>query len=140
MSNESAMEHNELCLRIATEAHDGQMRRGGEPYINHPIRVANAFPVDSYRRSIAYLHDVLEDCSEWTGKRLALEGVFPTVYVAVELLTKKPGQDYDDYLDDVREINAAREVKIADMLDNLTDSPTPKQVEKYKKGILYLAN
>ena len=82
---------------------------------------------------------MLEDCSEWTGKRLALEGVFPTVYVAVELLTKKHGQDYDDYLDDVREINAAREVKIADMLDNLTDSPTdnltPKQIED-----LYLTN
>ena len=138
MSNESAMEHNELCLRIATEAHEGQTRRGGEPYINHPVRVAELFPEGSLERSIAYLHDVLEDCPECTGMKLWKAGVLPVVIDAVTLLTKTHG-DYEMYLEGLSSSYRARKVKIADMLDNLTDSPTPKQVEKYKKGILYLA-
>jgi len=34
----------------------------------------------------------------------------------------------------------ARKVKIADMLSNLADNPTDKQIKKYAKGLLFLVD
>ena len=42
------------------------------------------------------------------------------------------------YLARVKENPIALKVKIADMLCNLADDPTPRQVEKYRKGMLFL--
>ena len=44
---------------IATEAHEGQKRSDGKPYITHPARVAAA--VKDRLKPIAWLHDVVED-------------------------------------------------------------------------------
>jgi (p)ppGpp synthase/HD superfamily hydrolase len=55
------------ALAFATEAHDGQTRKGsGEPYINHPVGVKTIletlFPEASVEMKIAaLLHDVIED-------------------------------------------------------------------------------
>ena len=47
----------ELAKEIATRAHDGQVDRGGHPYINHPQSVAGM--VDGEKEKIvAWLHDV----------------------------------------------------------------------------------
>lgn len=49
----------------AEKAHSGQMRRNGEPYITHPLAVANIladFHMDHYSICAAMLHDVIEDC------------------------------------------------------------------------------
>ncbi len=134
----NSIEHSDLCLKIATEAHEGQFRRGGERYISHPIRVASSFDQGSTARCIAYLHDVLEDCSDWTGLRLMEAGVQLWVVNSVERLTKKPVDSYYGYLSGLLDDHLAKRVKVADMLDNLTDAPTLKQVKKYKAGILYL--
>jgi (p)ppGpp synthase/HD superfamily hydrolase len=55
------------ALDYATQAHAGQTRSGGEPYIGHPVRVANT--IQKYKQShnidaliaAAYLHDTIED-------------------------------------------------------------------------------
>lgn len=54
----------ELAQAWATVAHDGQSRKGaGEPYINHPTRVAEA--VWGWRaKTLAYLHDTIEDSDD----------------------------------------------------------------------------
>ena len=52
------------ALDIALEAHKGQMRKSGEPYIVHPILVAAitaAFSNDETMVQAALLHDVVED-------------------------------------------------------------------------------
>lgn len=55
------------ALCFAAEKHDGQYRKGGRvPYIVHPVQVA--FGVSTYTNNeeviaAAFLHDVLEDCS-----------------------------------------------------------------------------
>lgn len=57
------------ALDVATEAHKNQFRdENKEPYINHPIRVANIlkqhFPNDYSLIDAAYCHDILEDCPD----------------------------------------------------------------------------
>jgi GTP pyrophosphokinase len=49
---------------VAREAHDGQLRNSGEPYINHPVAVANILldlKLDPASVAAALLHDVAED-------------------------------------------------------------------------------
>ncbi len=49
---------------FAAKAHEGQNRRSGEPYISHPIRVAEIIAglyLDAGSIKAALLHDVLED-------------------------------------------------------------------------------
>jgi hypothetical protein len=51
-----------------------------------------------------------------------------------------PETDYDDYPERVAASPIAAKVKIADMLSNLADDPTPKQIRKYAKGLLRLVH
>ena len=54
-----------LAYRYADEAHLGQMRNNGEPYITHPIAVAAQcaeWKLDAQALMAALLHDALEDC------------------------------------------------------------------------------
>ena len=53
------------AYRFADQAHLGQMRKNGEPYITHPIAVAQLcaeWKLDAQALCAALLHDVLEDC------------------------------------------------------------------------------
>lgn len=63
---------------VAFIAHEGQKRRSGEPYIDHPVAVASILldlQVDAGSIAAALLHDVVED----TGVSLAqLEQLFGT--------------------------------------------------------------
>jgi GTP diphosphokinase / guanosine-3',5'-bis(diphosphate) 3'-diphosphatase len=54
-----------LAYRFADEAHLGQMRKNGEPYITHPIAVAAQcaeWKLDAQALMAALLHDAIEDC------------------------------------------------------------------------------
>ncbi len=76
-----------MALDYATACHDGQCRRSGEPYIEHPINVAlilTELGMDTESIVAALLHDVVEDTDATTemvskmfGKEIALlvEGV-----------------------------------------------------------------
>ena len=68
----------ELAKAWATVAHDGVSRKGaGEPYINHAERVAES--VWGWRRkSIAWLHDVIEDAQDPEEMEAALRAIFPS--------------------------------------------------------------
>ena len=49
---------------VARDAHQGQMRSSGEPYITHPVAVAEilaGWHLDSQALCAALLHDVMED-------------------------------------------------------------------------------
>lgn len=53
------------AYRFADEAHLGQLRNSGEPYITHPIAVAAQcaqWKLDAQALMAALLHDALEDC------------------------------------------------------------------------------
>src|SRR5437868_8965540 len=53
------------AYRFADEAHLGQLRNSGEPYITHPIAVAAQcaeWKLDAQALMAALLHDAIEDC------------------------------------------------------------------------------
>ncbi len=59
------VEQVRLAYRFADEAHLGQLRNNGEPYITHPIAVATQcaeWKLDAQALMAALLHDALEDC------------------------------------------------------------------------------
>ena len=59
------LEQVRLAYRFADEAHLGQLRNSGEPYITHPIAVAAQcaeWKLDAQALMAALLHDALEDC------------------------------------------------------------------------------
>ena len=55
----------EDAYQFAERAHSGQLRRSGEPFIEHPIQTALLLAdlkLDANALAAALLHDVLEDC------------------------------------------------------------------------------
>ena len=59
------LEKVRLAYRFADEAHLGQLRNSGEPYITHPIAVAAQcaeWKLDAQALTAALLHDAMEDC------------------------------------------------------------------------------
>lgn len=131
----------EISKQVASRAHSGQHRRDGwTPCINHPAAVAGKLAGESaVVIATAWLHDVLEDTAE-TPETLRAAGLPDSVIHAVEVLTKNEGVSYDEYLLCVRQNWIACKVKIADMLHNLSDAPTDRQIIRYAKGLLVLLN
>ncbi|MFP5382802.1 MAG: RelA/SpoT family protein [Gammaproteobacteria bacterium] len=53
------------AYHYAREAHEGQFRQDGDPYISHPLAVAGILTdmhMDAQSLAAALMHDVLEDC------------------------------------------------------------------------------
>jgi len=130
------------AIQIAASAHEGQVDRGGAPYILHPLRVMLAQETDEARIA-AVLHDVVEDSDDWTIDRLREEGFSERVLQAVAALTKEGPQDYFEYLKGVKKIPLAVRIKVADLTDNLNPNrlgrePTESDLarfEKYEKAL-----
>ncbi len=123
---------------IAIAAHHGQTRRDGKtPYYVHPVRVMERIKENGYDleyQAVALLHDVLED-TEVTVRDLLLRGIPEHIIHAVIVLTKDKELSYETYLGLVKRTELARVVKIADMIDNLADKPSKKQIIKYAIGL-----
>lgn len=77
------------AYRFADEAHLGQMRASGEPYITHPIAVAAQcaeWKLDAQALMAALLHDAIEDCG--VTKAQLIERFGAAVAELVDGLTK----------------------------------------------------
>lgn len=128
----------QLAEEIAIKAHAGQFRRGGVvPYIEHPRAVAKRVPGDPEAQVVAWLHDVIEDTGE-TEESLRAAGIPSHLVDAIVLMTKSRESTYEKYLDRIATSPLVTKVKIADMISNLADNPTTKQIRKYAKGLLRL--
>lgn len=141
--NQSEQSMFDLALSITKKAHKGQYDKAGVDYIEHPLFVASQVDTQE-EKAVALLHDVLED-SPYTAEELKLAGLPETVVTAVQILTKKKGQDYQLYLEFVKSNPIARRVKLADLKHNsdlsrlatITEKDR-ERLEKYKKAIDYL--
>ena len=103
------------AMRIAYDAHAGQLDKGGDPYVFHPFYVAERMP-DEVSVCVALLHDVVED-TEVTLQDLACD--FPAeVIEALGLLTHEDGVPYLDYVAAAAANPIARRVKLADLEHN----------------------
>ena len=139
------MNYAQIAKEIAVEAHLNQTRRGGGRYIDHPMRVADRVfkfggritPDPMQLEATAWLHDVLED-SRWTANALEVAGIPKVVVDAVVLLTRPAGYTYGGYIARLANDPLARRVKMADLLDNLSDAPTLSQIERYSRALGFL--
>lgn len=133
----------EKAMKIAIDAHHGQVDKSGKPYIFHPLEVMrNVSSLDA--KIVAILHDVIEDTSI-TLSDLEKEGFSKEILDALELLTHKKNVPYLDYINSLKENPLSKEVKIADLKHNMdiTRIPNPsekdyKRLEKYKNALLIL--
>ena len=134
---------SEKAYEIAKKAHLGQIDKAGEDYIKHPKKVASFVKTDE-EKAVAYLHDIIED-TELTLEDLREYGFSEGILKAVDVITKKKGQDYQTYLNSVKENKLARVVKLADFrhnsdltrLINITEKDIERK-EKYQKAIDFL--
>lgn len=134
-----------LAETIAVNAHKSQWDKGGHPYINHP-RFVSAHCTSPESRIVGMLHDVVED-TDVTLDALREYGFSEDILMALDLVTKKKGPDYDEdlYYEKIKTNPIAREVKLADLKHNSDISriphPTEKDIRKteyYKSRIEYL--
>jgi (p)ppGpp synthase/HD superfamily hydrolase len=151
---------------FARTRHEGQFRRGKEcshfpavdmngnsfkdnceepkPYFTHPEKVAELIRADGgseFEQSVAMCHDLIED-GRATLKEIE-ESVGSDVAYTVDNLTKLKDETYEDFIKQILAAFEFREqsikIKIADIVANLSDSPTPKQIEKYYKALKILS-
>ncbi|KAL1155824.1 hypothetical protein V6Z11_A08G050700 [Gossypium hirsutum] len=108
-SSELELVHN--ALKLAFEAHDGQKRRSGEPFIIHPVEVARILgelELDWESIAAGLLHDTVEDTNIVTFQRIE-EEFGPIVRRIVEGETKvsKLGKlKYKNENDSVQDVKA----------------------------------
>jgi hypothetical protein len=128
---------------IAKKAHAGQVDKAGEDYFNHPKRVSYNFNEDN-EIIVAFLHDVIED-TNITLEQLKKEGFNDEVLVALDAITKRESESYDQFIDRVKENPIALKVKMADLRDNMDILRLPELTEKdlqriakYHKAYKYL--
>ena len=84
------------AYKFADEAHLGQMRKNGLPYITHPISVAALcaeWKLDAQAIAAALMHDVLEDCGVTKLEIVTQFGA--TVADLVDGLTKLDKLEFD---------------------------------------------
>ena len=126
----------------AARWHEGQRDKAGKPYITHPERVAGRLSAPE-EQVVAWLHDTVED----TGLTLReIENTFgPETAAAVDAVSRRPGEDWEDYLRRVKQNEVARKVKISDLIDNSNLSRIPvvtlRDVDrqlKYNQALRYL--
>ena len=108
------------ALRLALRAHHKQVDKIGAPYILHVLRVISDPSLTTEEEwVVAALHDVLEDTNIDTLHMLVHEipllqqerGILDTL----DIITRKPSQDYLGYIYQIVNDDVARKVKLADI-------------------------
>lgn len=130
----------EHAIAIAAGAHAGQVDKGGSPYILHALRVM--LKVHSpEERIVAVLHDVVEDC-DISLDELREEGFSETVLQAIDSLTRRQGEAYEEFIARAAQNPIGRVVKLADLEENsdLSRIANPgwddlERVEKYRRAM-----
>lgn len=109
------------AIIIAATGHKDQVDKGGQPYILHPMRVCGAlFGQPPEVLQVGVLHDVIED-TPITMEMLAKEGFAAVVLEAVDAISRREDEVYNDYIERLCENAIAVQVKVVDVLDNMTD-------------------
>ena len=107
------------AMKIAYEAHLGQLDYNGVPYIFHPYHLAEQMD-DEISCTVALLHDVVEDTPITLSD---LEQIFPMQVVEiVRLLTHDENIDYFDYIQEIKKNPIATKVKLEDLKHNSDES------------------
>jgi (p)ppGpp synthase/HD superfamily hydrolase len=126
----------ERAIVIAAEGHAGVKDKGGAPpYVLHPLRMMLSMSSND-ERIVAVLHDVCEDCPGWTFARLKSEGFASHIITALDSVTKREGEEYEDFARRAAADPIGRPVKLADLEDNsdLSRIAEPTEVDYRRIG------
>lgn len=108
------------AILFAYEKHQGQLDKANKPYIVHPIMVSHShYIVSETSKIVTILHDTMEDC-EVTREELIELGLTSRMVGLIELLTRKKGERYFEYIDRIANSgdSTAICVKLADLEHN----------------------
>lgn len=147
-TSEADMIRIKKAFELARKAHANQWRKGGEPYILHPIAVAlilaEDLQLDANPVIAAFLHDVVED-TDYTLDQLREEFgddvAFLVKVVTKKVVGKKNGEEYkfskqlDNYrqlLDSMQHDIRAILVKLADRTHNMRTLASMKPEKQMK--------
>jgi (p)ppGpp synthase/HD superfamily hydrolase len=140
MSDEELLEK---AIGIAVSAHRAQKDRYQAPYILHPLRVMARLD-NTTEKIVGILHDVVED-TDWTFEGLKREGFPPAVLLALDCVTKREGEEYEDFVKRSASNSIAIRVKLADLEDNMDLRRMPQvsdqdlhRLQKYVKAWRFL--
>ena len=136
----------EDAIALASLAHRGHRYPSpeSEPYIFHSLRVMLTFrePVD---QMAAVLHDAVED-TYLDLADLVEAGYRTDVVTAVDSLTRRVSEPYEDYIGRVAQNEVARRVKVADLRENLANNQrrpeapgNAERIDRYEAALARLA-
>lgn len=113
------MNQIDLCLKIATEAHCGQLDRSNYSVILHPLAVG-LMGKNEGEKCVGFLHDVIEDTNISAEYMLEM-GVKAEYVEACKLLTHDKRVPYLDYVRAIKDSGneLAIAVKLNDLKHNL---------------------
>lgn len=135
----STLEH---AIALAAEAHAGDTDRAGNPYIHHPMRVMYACEEGTEARTVAALHDVVEN-TDWTLDGLRAEGFGEEIVAAVDAVSRRDDEEYLDYVARCAQDSLGRVVKRADLRDNMGNAldaePGPEDYHRVVRYVRALA-
>ena len=99
------LEKIQKAYEYADKLHEGQFRNSGDPYISHPIAVAEivaSLGLDTDSICAAFLHDTVEDCPDKTNLGILRNLFGESVAMLVDGLTKsnmgKRGVRFSNYI------------------------------------------
>lgn len=105
------------AIALAAVAHQDQLDKAGQAYMLHVMRVMQRF-ADTDAQVVAVLHDVVEDTG-WRLDQLAAAGFSNAVIIAIEHLTRRADESYEQFIERAARNPLACRVKLADLEDNL---------------------
>lgn len=117
------------AMKIAYDAHHGQLDKSGVPYVYHPIHLAEQMKTEE-ECIVALLHDVVED-TNITFEQLEKE-FSDKVIQALKLLTHDDSAPYMDYIRKIKDNPIAKNVKLADLHHNSDVTRLDEMSEKDK--------
>lgn len=126
------------AAQICVSKHAGQRDKMGRAYFQHPMRVAMRCNSDD-EKIVALLHDTIED-TDVTAEYLLAEGFPQYIIDGILSVTKREGEDYNDFVARAAQNPLGRVVKLHDIEDNLDvfrlDTVSPDMAARFSK---YLA-
>lgn len=135
----------EDAIAMAIEYHRGQTDKYRQPYIVHVLGVASRCRTIE-EKTVAFLHDVVED-TDATLDDLRERGFSERIVEAVDSLSRRTRETYDDFVERIAPNPLARAVKLADLEDNMDIRRSTRKMgvkdaermEKYRKAWQRLA-
>lgn len=128
----------EKVLKFVEEKHKGQVRRSGEPVINHPIGVANILKEAGYNEDfqmVGLMHDLLEDTDTTADDLIALTNR-PDLVRGVISLTKTEEMTLEESIADAKMDYFGRVIKGADRYQNALTTYTDKNTQEFISGFI----